>query len=219
HETRYRLGQEWYDIVKKCWSETDGDFDWDGEFYQLKGVHSYPKPVNGIIPVFNAGGSKEGKAFATRNANYLFTPVIEHEKSRTDIRDLKQQAGALGREVGVFALTYVVCRPTQKEADDFHDWYARDNADWTAVDRVIELMFANAESFPKDVIKMLRERMAGGHGGMPLVGTPDNVVAELEKLHEIGCAGATLSFVDFAGEFPYFRDEVLPRLEEKGLRG
>ena len=34
----------------------------------------------------------------------------------------------------------------------------------------------------------------------------------------IGCAGATLSFVDFAGEFPYFRDEVLPRLEETGLR-
>ena len=57
-----------------------------------------------------------------------------------------------------------------------------------------------------------------GHGGMPLVGTPDKVVEELEKLHEIGCAGATLSFVDFAGEFPYFRDEVLPRLEAKGLR-
>ena len=35
----------------------------------------------------------------------------------------------------------------------------------------------------------------------------------------IGCAGADSSFVDFAGEFPYFRDEVLPRLEEKGLRG
>ena len=27
----------------------------------------------------------------------------------------------------------------------------------------------------------------------------------------------TLSFVDFVGEFPYFRDEVLPRLEAKGL--
>ena len=109
--------------------------------------------------------------------------------------------------------------PHNRRRTSYHDYYARDNADWTAVDRVIELMFANAESFPKDVIKMLRERMAGGHGGMPLVGTPDKVVAELERLHEIGCAGATLSFVDFAGEFPYFRDEVLPRLEEKGLRG
>lgn len=34
----------------------------------------------------------------------------------------------------------------------------------------------------------------------------------------IGYPGATLSLVDFAGEFSYFRDEVLPRLEEKGLR-
>ena len=139
--------------------------------------------------------------------------MIEHEKSRKDIQELKQQARAVGREVGVFALTYVVCRPTQKEADEFHDYYARENADWSAVDRVIELMFANAESFPKEVIRMLRDRMAGGHGGMPLVGTPDKVVEELEKLHGIGCAGATLSFVDFVGEFPYFRDEVLPRLE------
>ena len=54
---------------------------------------------------------------------------------------------------GVFGLTYVVCRPTQKEADEFHEYYARENADWSAVDRVIELMFANAESFPKEVIK------------------------------------------------------------------
>lgn len=218
HDTRYRLGQEWFDIVKKCWSETEGDFDWQGEFFKHKGVHSFPKPVNGEIPVFNAGGSLQGKAFATRNADFLFTPVIEHEKSRADINDLKNQALALNREVGVFALTYVVCRPTQKEAEEFHEYYARENADWEAVDRVIELMFANAESFPKEMIKLLRDRMAGGHGGMPLVGTPDMVVTELEKLYEIGCAGATLSFVDFAEEFPYFRDEVLPRLEEKGLR-
>ena len=34
----------------------------------------------------------------------------------------------------------------------------------------------------------------------------------------IGYGGTTLSFVDFVGEFPYFRDEVLPGLEEKGLR-
>lgn len=45
HETRYRLGQEWFDVVRRCWSEEEeGDFDWDGEFFQLKGVHSFPKP-------------------------------------------------------------------------------------------------------------------------------------------------------------------------------
>lgn len=218
HDTRYRMGQEWFDVVQKCWSDDGADYDRDGEFYQLKGVHSFPKPINGSIPVVNAGGSQQGKAFATRNADYLFTPVIEPEQSRADIRELKNQAALLGRDVGVFALSYVVCRPTQQEAEDFHHHYAQEHADWDAVDRVIGQMFKTAESFPKDVIKLLRDRMAGGHGGYPLVGTPDMVADGLAQLSDIGCNGSTLSFVDFAEEFPYFRDEVLPRLQSRGLR-
>jgi amino acid transporter len=33
-----------------------------------------------------------------------------------------------------------------------------------------------------------------------------------------GFVGATLSFVNYADELPYFAQEVLPRLEAKGLR-
>ncbi|NCZ64803.1 MAG: LLM class flavin-dependent oxidoreductase, partial [Cellvibrionales bacterium] len=40
----------------------------------------------------------------------------------------------------------------------------------------------------------------------------------LEQLSDTGISGTTLAFVDYAKEFPYFRQEVLPRLEAKGLR-
>jgi len=40
----------------------------------------------------------------------------------------------------------------------------------------------------------------------------------MEQLSATGLAGTTLAFVDYAREFPYFRDEVIPRLEKKGLR-
>lgn len=33
-----------------------------------------------------------------------------------------------------------------------------------------------------------------------------------------GFAGMTLSFFDYAGELPYFAEEVIPRLEAKGVR-
>ena len=33
-----------------------------------------------------------------------------------------------------------------------------------------------------------------------------------------GFAGSTLSFVDYVKEFPYFADEVLPRLARAGIR-
>ena len=68
------------------------------------------------------------------------------------------------------------------------------------------------------VARRFRDRFAAGHGGFPLVGTPDHIADQLALLSEAGVAGTTLSFVDYAKEFPYFRQEVLPRLVAKGLR-
>ena len=34
----------------------------------------------------------------------------------------------------------------------------------------------------------------------------------------LGLGGTTLSFVDYTKEFPYFRDNVLPILEARGIR-
>ena len=79
-------------------------------------------------------------------------------------------------------------------------------------------MFANAQSFPPEALNSLRERFAAGHGGWPLIGTPDEVADSIEKMANAGLAGTALGFVDYVKELPYFCDEVLPRLERKGLR-
>jgi len=217
HETRYAYGQEWYDIIYKLWTEKE-PFDWDGRFFKLKNVYSNPHPVNDRVPIINAAGSEQGRAFATKNANFLFTPALDIDKSKTEIAGLKEQARESGREVDVLTFSYVVCRPTRKEAEEYHHYYSQEQADWKAVDNIIELMFAHAQSFPPDMLRMLRDRMAAGHGGFPLVGTPDDVADGLEQLANAGFGGTTLAFVDYVKEFPYFRDEVLPRLEARGIR-
>lgn len=217
HETRYGYAEEWFQIVRKLWTEKD-PFDWDGQYFKLKGVYSEPKPIHGAPPIINAAGSGQGREFATRNANFLFTPAIDLDRSREEIRELKEQASAKGREVDVLTFAMVVCRPTQKEADDYLQYYAQDNADWEAVDNLMRLQFAHAQSFPHDLLALIRDRMAAGHGGFPLVGTPAKVADGIAQLHEAGFGGTTLAFVDYAGEFPYFRDEVLPLLEKRGIR-
>ena len=55
-------------------------------------------------------------------------------------------------------------------------------------------------------------------GMYPLVGTPDEIVAEFAKLEAIGVAGSTLVFLNYLKEFPYFAQEVLPRMKRAGLR-
>jgi alkanesulfonate monooxygenase SsuD/methylene tetrahydromethanopterin reductase-like flavin-dependent oxidoreductase (luciferase family) len=67
-------------------------------------------------------------------------------------------------------------------------------------------------------LRQHRVRFAGGHGTYPLVGDPDDIADALEAISAAGLAGTTIAFVDYGREFPFFRDEVLPRLERKGLR-
>ena len=216
HTARYAYAQEWLDVVRKLW-HADASFDWNGEFFKLTAVHSDPKPLRGTIPLINAAGSGEGRAFATHNADFLFTPAIDLTRSVAEIKDLKAQAASGGRDVDVLTFAHVVCRPSEAEARAYYDHYVA-ATDWEATDNLVNLQFAHAQSFPHDLLAMIRERMAAGHGGFPLTGTPSQVADGIQQLYEAGFGGTTLSFVNYVDEFPYFRDEVLPLLEQRGIR-
>ncbi len=217
HEERYARAQEWFDYLQKLWRE-ERAFDWEGKYFQGKAVYGNPRPVQERIPVLNAAASAEGRRFAMRNADFLFTPVFDFDQARATVTDVAGKAAAQGRKVGVFTFCSVVCRPSQHEAEDYLDYYANQHADWEAVDNLMRLQGMHAQSFTPEALANFRDRFAAGHGAFPLVGTPDHIADQLEKLSQTGLAGTTLAFVDYAGEFPYFRDEVIPRLERKGLR-
>ncbi|EPE94054.1 LLM class flavin-dependent oxidoreductase [Rhizobium grahamii] len=216
HAERYGYAQEWFDVVKALWSREEA-FDWDGQHFKLTNILGDPRPA-GHVPILNAAGSGEGRNFAVRNADFLFTPAIDLARSVDEIAALKAQAAEVNRPVGVLTFSHVVCRPTEKEARDYLRHFGQDNADWDAVDNLVRLQFAHAQSFPHDLLALIRDRMAAGHGGFPLVGTPEQVADGILSLHKVGFRGTTLSFVDYLTEFPYFRDTVLPILAAEGIR-
>jgi alkanesulfonate monooxygenase SsuD/methylene tetrahydromethanopterin reductase-like flavin-dependent oxidoreductase (luciferase family) len=55
-------------------------------------------------------------------------------------------------------------------------------------------------------------------GAYPLVGTPDDIVADMVQMSELGLAGTSVAFLDYLREIPFFVQEVLPRLARLGLR-
>ncbi|WP_220475631.1 LLM class flavin-dependent oxidoreductase [Sphingobium terrigena] len=217
HAVRYAYAQEWFEIVRRLWTSED-PFDFDGEFFTLKAVHGSPLPFDGPPPVLNAAGSGIGRQFATRNADFLFTPAIDLDRSKEEIAELKALANTAGRSVDVLTFSHVVCRPTTKEAEDYVQYFGYEHRDDYTLDRVIEMQFAHAQSFPHDLLTLIRNRFAVGHGGYPLIGTPEQVADGICAIHEAGFGGTTLSFVDYVAEFPYFRDTVLPLLDARGLR-
>lgn len=217
HESRYAYAQDWFDLIQALWTR-EGPFDWDGPYFHLEAVHGDPKPVAGRPAIINAAGSGQGRDFAVRNADFLFTPAIDLGRSVEEVAALKALAVEAGRTVEVLTFSHVVCRPTEREALDYVAHFTGDAIDTTALDNLVRLQFAHAQSFPHDLLALIRDRMGMGHGGVPLIGTPAQVAEGLIALHRAGFGGSTLSFVDYAEEFPYFRDEVLPILAAEGLR-
>ena len=70
---------------------------------------------------------------------------------------------------------------TRGEAEEFYRYYAVENADTDAVERLMELQGLHAQSYPTELIERFRTRFAGGHGSYPIVGTPDDVAGELSR--------------------------------------
>lgn len=218
HDARYALAQEWWAVVREIWTRP-GAFDHVGEYFTLRGIEGLPKPHDGALPILNAGSSTQGRGFAARNADFAFTIVGGPEDGAEIVRGVQARARAEhGREVGVFTLGHVVCRPSRQEAEDYLHHYAVENADWAAVDNLMRLQGLHAQSFTPEMLATFRTRFAAGHGSCPLIGTPDDVAEEIMRFHDAGFDGMTLSFVDYLGELEYFAQEVLPRLEAKGIR-
>ncbi|MEA5454202.1 LLM class flavin-dependent oxidoreductase [Sinomonas sp. JGH33] len=218
HDARYEFAQEWWDVVRDAWSRKD-IFDHNGTYFSLQHIESEPKPLDGRVPVLNAGSSRQGREFAAKNSDFVFTIIPDAETGAEISAGLRAHAQAdYGRSVGVFTLGHVVCRPTQAEAEGFVHYYAEENADWGAVDYLMGLQGLHAQSFTPEMLATMRGRFASGHGSLPMFGTPDDVADAIERVYRAGFDGMTLAFVDYAGELEYFAQEVLPRLEKRGVR-
>jgi dimethylsulfone monooxygenase len=223
HETRYAFAQEWVDVVKWAWSEGE-DFDFDGQFFKLAGIRSKPKPYGGTRPIImNAGSSGTGQAFALRNCDAFFTATNASRKSiegtAKKVAEVKAQARTFDRDIEVYTVGHVICRPTQQEADEYYRHAFIDNADWGAVERMMALRNIKRDSLTADEYAAKRHYFAANAiGGYPFVGTPDKVADELANLSRAGVRGIAFSLVNYVDELPYVCEEVLPRLARLGLR-
>jgi len=223
HETRYEFAQEWIDVVKRAWSDGE-QFDFEGRFFELRGIRAKPKPFGGTRPIImNAGSSGTGQAFALRNCDAFFTANVATrtslEANAARVAEVKREAASFGRDIEVYTIGQVICRPTRQQADDYYRHANIDNADWGAIERMLALRGMTPQTMaPADYAAKRQYFAANAIGGYPFVGTPDKVADELANIGRAGVRGIAVSFVNYLEELPYFCAEVLPRLARLGLR-
>jgi alkanesulfonate monooxygenase SsuD/methylene tetrahydromethanopterin reductase-like flavin-dependent oxidoreductase (luciferase family) len=220
HDERYVYGEEWVRFVRELWSR-EGEFDFDGKYFHATRAWSEPKPVQKPFPpIMNAGGSAQGREFAATVADMNFVILTHHdfEGGKAQVETLKKMAREAGREVEVWIHVYVVCRDTQKEADDYLDYYVRQKGDLTAVNNLLKIFGVQSATLPPEKLADFRFHFMAGHGGYPLVGTPERIVDELETLSKMGVDGCLISWVKYKDECQQWIDKVMPLMVQAGQR-
>src|SRR5260370_5788329 len=164
----------------------------------------------------NAGSSEVGQAFALRNCDAFFVATAGSrtalEGKAKKVAEIRSAAQRFGRDSEVNTVGQVICRASQKEADDYYRHAIIENADWGAIDGMLANKNITPQTIaPEEYVKKRQYFAANAIGGYPFVGTPDRVADELSTIHQARMRGIALSFVNYLDQLPYFFDTGLPR--------
>ena len=159
------------EVLRQLWTTQDATYD--GEFYDYESVTSYPQPVQDPHPPIWLGGSTPAavRRAANRGDAWLIDPVSTVEK-------LEKATGLYKRELD----REPDCRPIRR---DIYVAETTDEAIETAMPYLLDkydslVEWGAADEGPNDD----RERFEVAREGRYLVGSPDDVVAELQELHD-----------------------------------
>jgi alkanesulfonate monooxygenase SsuD/methylene tetrahydromethanopterin reductase-like flavin-dependent oxidoreductase (luciferase family) len=221
HDDRYVVADEWTRVLKQLWT-VEGEHDFDGEHFHVPRGVSEPKPLQKPYPVLmNAGTSPAGRNFAALHSDLIFAGLQSLDAAPRQIAEIKQLARERhGRDIKVFGRGHIVCRATEREAQERYDLVHRQLIDVDAARNVTLLSMANSQSTNWEAAETKRivEGMAAGFWAIPIVGTPDQVVRTMLDLERAGLDGMALSFVDYDEGLRQLEDEILPRLVAAGAR-
>lgn len=124
HALRYRIADEYLDVVKGLWDSWEGDafirnkesgqffdpaklhtLDHHGDFFQVAGPLNIGRTPQGRPIVFQAGASDDGKKLAAKHADAIFTHHETFDEAKAFYQDVKQQLEqtAAARRISIFS--------------------------------------------------------------------------------------------------------------------
>jgi FMNH2-dependent dimethyl sulfone monooxygenase len=221
HDERYVYLEEWLQILRRLWISRD-EFDYQSKNFRMKKAISRPHPLQpGGVPVMNAALSPTGMRFSAKYSDIgLISPQgAKPEDWREQVENYKKMArDKFGHEIQLWTNCAVTQRDTQNEAEDYLRRYSEEYLDTEVMDSLM-LTISKENNIPIDSPRLafMRHRMAVG-AGHPLVGTAQRIGEQLAAISRVGIDGVILTWVDYVDGVGRFNRDVLPLLEQAGLR-
>jgi alkanesulfonate monooxygenase SsuD/methylene tetrahydromethanopterin reductase-like flavin-dependent oxidoreductase (luciferase family) len=221
HDERYVYLEEWLQILRRLWTER-GEFDYESKNFRIKKAISRPQPLQpGGIPIMNAALSPVGMRFSAKYSDIgLISPHGDKpEEWREQVAAYKKMArDEFGREIQLWTNCAVTQRDTQKDAEDYLRRYSEEFLDTEVMESLMQTI-SKENNIPMDSPRLafMRHRMAVG-AGPAIVGDAQGIAEQLAAISDVGIDGLILTWVDYVDGVERFNRQVLPLLEQMGLR-
>ena len=231
HDGRYRRTDEYLEIVRRIWTETE-PFDHAGEFYRLEGAYSQARcRQEPHLPLFFGGASEMALDVASRRAD-LFALWGEPRASVAQrVAEVRRRVAAAGRDPAEMRFS-LSARPIL--ADTEAKAWARAESILARVKqatagRIVPgrptrpqsegawrlLRFAAAGDVHDERLWMPIAAASGASGSTTcLVGTPQQVADALLAYYDLGCTAFIIRGFDPLADAAEYGRELIPLVRE-----
>jgi alkanesulfonate monooxygenase SsuD/methylene tetrahydromethanopterin reductase-like flavin-dependent oxidoreductase (luciferase family) len=226
-ESRGRF-EEALNLIKMAWTETE-PFGWQGRYYEYRTISIWPRPVQLPHPkIYMSGSSPESSEFAARNRVGLglaFTNVPLAKQSVDNYREHAARAGWTPEPDDIVYRVIIHVADSDDQALEEFSNAAKSapRGSLTFANRNLESAIDDAGYYGKDRDAQRQRLMPRGLQesidlGQILLGGPDTVVRQIERIHrDLGAGILDLTIANDLGEktlhaIDLIGEQVLPRI-------
>jgi alkanesulfonate monooxygenase len=225
-DDRYRRTDEFLDIVRAVWSSPQ-PFDYEGEFYRVKGAFSDLKPLQRpAIPIYFGGASDAAVPVGAKHADvYMFwgEPVAAVEERIAAVR----AAAPPGRAPQFSVSVRPILGQTESEAWDkahhylervvSHRGQAPKTAPAAGSQRLLDLA-ARQEVFDDRLWMAIAAATGAGGNSSALVGTAAQVADSLLRYYDAGVSSFLIRGFEPLQDAAEFGRELIPLVRDAVAR-
>src|SRR5271154_4686624 len=223
---RYRRAAEYLELMKLAWS-SEKPFDFEGEFYRVKGAHSDVRPLQKPHPLLFFGGASDGAlAMGARLCDVYAIYAEPLASTRERMTGFRAQAAAFGRVPGFNVSLRPIIAATEGAAWDKANtilaamtgakgWSRQESASGPVDNAGRRLMsFALESDIHDERLWMPIARATGAPGNTScLVGTPEQVARAILEYYKLGISSVLIRGFDPFNDTVEFGRELIPAIK------
>ncbi|WP_417278810.1 NtaA/DmoA family FMN-dependent monooxygenase [Celeribacter sp.] len=261
HHARYEMADEFVEVVKQLWDSWEADavvgdeagqmfadpskvrpINFEGKYFSSRGPLNTARPAQGHPVLVQAGGSPQGRAFASKHMDVVMAAVSTVEEMKKFREDIRARAIANGRDPDSCKVVYQflpIVAETDSQAQEIlaARRAAKDPADILAgmgsifdidfsvydLDEPLSELTTNGQqgTFQRFMAmgNTLREIANSFHFALDEVaGSPDTVAAQMQEMMEEAGGDGFLIAGDLNRRYiAEITDGLVPALQKRGL--